>query len=130
MEQNVYKAINKSIRKKDSMQLLLGKPVYTNDVAPQNALVVKILRSPHANAIVEDIRTENAKKVPGVVDIYTWQDVPQTRFAIAGQTFPEPSPYDRLIIDRHVRFSGDVVAIIAAETEKAARRAIDRKSVV
>ena len=92
MEQKVYKAINKSVRKKDSMQLLLGKPVYTNDVAPQNALVVKMLRSPHANAIVEDIRTENAKKVPGVVDIYTWQDVPQTRFAIAGQTFPEPSP--------------------------------------
>ena len=124
MEQKVYKAINKSVRKKDSMQLLLGKPVYTNDVAPQNALVVKILRSPHANALVEDIRTENAKKVPGVVDIFTWQDVPKTRFAIAGQTFPEPSPYDRLIIDRHVRFSGDVVAIIAAETEKAARKAM------
>ena len=106
------------------MQLLLGKPVYTNDVTPDDALVVKILRSPHANAIVESIDTSVAKKVPGVVDIYTWEDVPKKRFAIAGQTYPEPSPYDRLIIDRHVRFSGDVVAIIAAETEKAAIKAM------
>ena len=102
----------------------MGKPVYTNDVTPDDALVVKILRSPHANAIVESINTASAKKVPGVVDIYTWEDVPQTRFAIAGQTFPEPSPYDRLILDRHVRFSGDAVAIIAAETEKAAQKAM------
>ena len=124
MEHKKYKSINKSVRKKDSMQLLLGKPVYTDDVTPDDALIVKILRSPHANAIVESINTAAAKKVPGVVDIYTWEDVPQTRFAIAGQTYPEPSPYDRLIIDRHVRFAGDVVAIIAAETEKAALKAM------
>ena len=124
MEHKEYKSINKSVRKKDSMQLLMGKPVYTNDVTPNDALVVKILRSPHANAVVETIDTAIAKKVPGVVDIYTWEDVPQTRFAIAGQTFPEPSPYDRLIIDRHVRFAGDAVAIIAAETEKAALKAM------
>ena len=124
MEHKEYKSINKSVRKKDAMQLLLGKPVYTDDVTPNDALVVKILRSPHANAIVESINTAAAKKVPGVVDIYTWEDVPQTRFAIAGQTYPEPSPYDRLIIDRHVRFAGDVVAIIAAETEKAALKAM------
>ena len=124
MEHKEYKSINKSVRKKDSMQLLLGKPVYTDDVTPDDALIVKILRSPHANAIVESINTAAAKKVPGVVDIYTWEDVPQTRFAIAGQTYPEPSPYDRLIIDRHVRFAGDVVAIIAAESEKAALKAM------
>ena len=59
------------------MQLLLGKPVYTDDVTPKDALVVKILRSPHANAIVESISTETAKKVPGVVDIYTWEEYPQ-----------------------------------------------------
>ena len=51
MEHKEYKSINKSVRKKDSMQLLLGKPVYTDDVTPKDALVVKILRSPHANAI-------------------------------------------------------------------------------
>ena len=124
MEHKAYKSINKSVRKKDAMQLLLGKPVYTNDVTPDGALIVKILRSPHANAIVEEIDTTIAKKVPGVVDVYTWEDVPKNRFAIAGQTFPEPSPYDRLILDRHVRFSGDAVAIIAAETEKAALKAM------
>ena len=124
MEHKEYQAIHKSVRKKDAMQLLLGKPVYTDDVVPRDALVVKILRSPHANAIVSKIDTAVAKKVPGVVDVYTWEDVPQTRFAIAGQTYPEPSPYDRLIIDRHVRFAGDVVAIVAAETEKAAEKAL------
>lgn len=123
MERKNYNAIHKSVRKKDSMQLLLGKPVYTDDITGP-ALVVKLLRSPHANAIVEEIHTEIAKKIPGVVDIYTWEDVPKTRFAIAGQTYPEPSPYDRLIIDRHVRFVGDVVAIIAAEDEKAACKAM------
>ena len=124
MGQSEFKTVGKSFRKKDAMQLLLGKPVYTDDVTPKDALVVKILRSPHANAMVQEIKTDAAKKVPGVVDIYTWEDVPKTRFAIAGQTYPEPSPYDRLIIDRHVRFAGDAVAIIAAETEKAALKAM------
>lgn len=119
-----YKMINKPFRKKDAMQLLHGKPVYTADVTPNDALIVKILRSPHANAIVESINTDVAKKVPGVVDIFTWEDVPKNRFAIAGQTYPEPSPYDRLIIDRHVRFAGDPVAIIAAEDEKSALKAM------
>ncbi|MCQ2516408.1 MAG: molybdopterin-dependent oxidoreductase [Saccharofermentans sp.] len=124
MEHKEYKSINKSVRKKDAMQLLLGKPVYTEDIVPDNALVVKLLRSPHANAIVKTINTKAAKLVPGVVDVYTWEDVPQSRFTNAGQTYPEPSPYDRLIIDRHVRFSGDVVAIVAAENEKAASKAV------
>ena len=124
MEHKEYHSIHQPVRKKDAMQLLLGKPVYTDDVTPRDALVVKILRSPHANAIVREIDTAAALKVPGVVAIYTWQDVPHNRFTIAGQTYPEPSPYDRLILDRHVRFVGDAVAIVAAETEKAALRAM------
>ena len=125
MDRPEYRSVGKSVRKKDSLQLLLGKPVYTEDIAP-DALVVKLLRSPHANAMVESIDTSKAKKVPGVVDVYTWEDVPDQRFSNAGQTYPETSPYDRLIIDRHVRFVGDVVAIVAAENEKAAQTALSR----
>ncbi len=125
MNRPEYQQVGKSVRKKDAMQLLLGKPVYTADIAP-DALVVKLLRSPHANAIVRAIDTSKAKKVVGVVDVYTWEDVPHLRFSNAGQTYPETSPYDRLIIDRHVRFVGDVVAIVAAETEAAANKALSR----
>ena len=125
MEKPEYRSVGKSVRKKDSLQLLLGKPVYTEDIAP-DALVVKLLRSPHANAMVKTIDTSKAKKVPGVMDVYTWEDVPDQRFSNAGQTYPETSPYDRLIIDRHVRFVGDVVAIVAAENEKAAQTALSR----
>lgn len=125
MDRPEYRSVGKSVRKKDSMQLLLGKLVYTEDIAP-DALVVKLLRSPHANAMVKTIDTSKAKKVSGVVDVYTWEDVPDQRFSNAGQTYPETSPYDRLIIDRHVRFVGDVVAIVAAENEKAAQTALSR----
>lgn len=125
MDKPEYRSVGKSVRKKDSLQLLLGKPVYTEDIAP-DALVVKLLRSPLANAMVKTIDASKAKKVPGVVDVYTWEDVPDQRFSNAGQTYPETSPYDRLIIDRHVRFVGDVVAIVAAENEKAAQTALSR----
>ena len=125
MDKPEYRSVGKSVRKKDSLQLLLGKPVYTEDIAP-DALVVKLLRSPHASAMVKAIDASKAKKVPGVVDVYTWEDVPDQRFSNAGQTYPETSPYDRLIIDRHVRFVGDVVAIVAAENEKAAQTALSR----
>ncbi|RKW32978.1 MAG: aldehyde oxidase, partial [Lachnoanaerobaculum sp.] len=106
------------------MQLLLGKPLFMDDIVPKDALIVKLLRSPHAHAMVKEIDTSRAKNVEGVVDIYTWQDVPNLRYTNAGQTYPEPSAYDRLIIDRHLRFVGDVVAIVAAENEKAADRAL------
>jgi len=116
--------VNQSIRKTDSIQLLLGKPLFMDDIVPKDALIVKLLRSPHAHAMVKEIDTSRAKNVEGVVDIYTWQDVPNLRYTNAGQTYPEPSAYDRLIIDRHLRFVGDVVAIVAAENEKAADRAL------
>ena len=118
------KIVNTSVRKKDSMALVTGQPVYTDDIAPKDCLVVKILRSPHANAIIEEINTDTAKKVPGVECIITHEDVPNKRFTFAGQTYPEPSPYDRLVIDKHVRFVGDTVAIVAAKDEKAADKAL------
>ena len=116
--------VNKPVRKKDAMSLLLGKPVFLDDLSREDALIIKVLRSPHANAIVEEVKTDIAMKVPGIEAIFTWEDVPQNRFTMAGQTYPEPSPYDRLILDRHVRYVGDPVAIIAGETEQAVDRAM------
>ena len=104
--------------------MLLGKAGFTDDFAPHDALIVKLLGSPHANAIIKTINTDVAKKVPGVVDIYTWEDVPQRRFTTNALTYPEPSAYDRLILDRHLRFVGDPVAIVVAETEKIAMKAM------
>lgn len=119
-----YHAVGKCIPKKDSDQLLFGKPVFMDDIIPKDCLIVKLLRSPHAHAIIEEINTAAAMKVPGIVAVYTWKDVPQRRFSIAGQTFPEPSPYDRLILDQRVRSVGDAVAIVAGETEKAVDKAL------
>ena len=124
MEQRKFKSVSQPVRKKDAMQLLLGKPSYVDDITPRDALVVKVLRSPHAHALIEEINTTIACKVPGIVGIYTYEDVPQDRFTNAGQTYPEPSPYDRLILDRRVRFVGDAVAIVAGTTEKAVLRAM------
>lgn len=119
-----YKVVNKPIRKKDAMSLVTGKPVYLDDITPSNCLIVKVLRSPYAHALIQKINVELAKKVPGIEAIYTYQDVPQKRFTMAGQTYPEPSPYDRLILDRRLRFVGDGVAIVAGENEKAVDRAL------
>ena len=120
------KSVNQSIKKIDSMQLVTGQPVYTEDIAPSNCLVVKLLRSPHANAIIQSINTDRAKKVSGIEAVYTYQDIPKDarRFTLAGQTYPEPSPYDRLLLDRHVRYVGDVVAIVAGANEKCVNKAL------
>ena len=120
------KTVNQSMRKKDAMQLVTGQPVYMDDVIPQDCLIVQLLRSPHANAIVQEIDTSRALLVPGIEAIYTWKDVDQQgrRYTQAGQTYPEPSPYDRLVIDRHVRFAGDVVAILAGKDEKCVDKAM------
>ena len=124
MEGKTYQSVGQPVRKKDAMALLLGKPAYVDDVTPRDCLVVKVLRSPHAHALIEEIDTTAAMKVPGVAAIFTYRDVPQKRFTMAGQTYPEPSPYDRLILDQRVRFVGDAAAIVAGETEQAVDRAL------
>ena len=118
------KYVNQPIRKKDAMALVTGKPVYTDDIAPKDCLVVKVLRSPHAHAEILEIKKDIAEKLPGIVCVLTYEDVPQKRFTMAGQTYPEPRPYDRLILDKRVRFVGDAVAIVAGETEKAVNQAM------
>ena len=118
------KYVNKAVPKVDSKALITGKPVYTDDLAPKDCLVVKVLRSPYAHALIQEIKTDTAMKVPGIVCVLTYQDCPNKRFTMAGQTYPEPSPYDRLILDQRVRFVGDAVAIVAGETEEAVDRSL------
>lgn len=119
------KIVNKSTKKIDSIGIITGRPLYTDDlVINNNSLIVKLLRSPHAYARIADIDTSIAKKVPGVEAIFTYHDVPNTMFTLAGQSYPEPSPYDRKILDEYVRYVGDPVAIIAAIDEKTAEKAM------
>ena len=118
------KQISRPVRKKDAFALLTGKPVYTADIFPREALTVRLLRSPHAFADITDIDTSAALKVPGVACVLTWRDLPDIRFTIAGQAVPEWSPYDRKLLDSTVRYIGDPVAIVAAETPAAAEKAL------
>ncbi len=119
------KIVNNSTPKVDSINLITGKPVYTDDlVLNNNTLIIKLLRSPHAYAKIKSIDKKMALLVPGVEAVYTFEDVPKTRFTPAGQSYPEPSPYDRRLLDEYVRYVGDPVAIIAAESEKIALKAM------
>lgn len=118
------KYINQPIVKKDAFALLSGKPVYCDDLALKDALIVKLLRSPHAHARIVSIDCSVAKKIPGIEAIYTYQDVPASRFTLAGQTYPEPSPYDRKILDEYVRYVGDEVAIVVGKDNDCVDRAL------
>lgn len=118
------KIVNHSISKIDGMGLITGKPAYTDDLAPKDALIVKVLRSPHAFAKIKDINTSIAEKVPGVACIITHKDVIRKPFTRAGQCYPELAPYDKFLLDEYVRHVGDDVAIIAAKDEKTANKAM------
>lgn len=118
------KQINKPTVKKDAYALLSGQPVFTEDLALKDCLVIKILRSPHAYAKILKIDTAVAQRIPGVEAIFTYKDVPSSRFTLAGQTYPEPSPYDRKILDQIVRYVGDEVALIVACNEDIALKAM------
>ncbi|MGL5377760.1 MAG: xanthine dehydrogenase family protein molybdopterin-binding subunit [Cetobacterium sp.] len=119
------KIVNTSVKKIDGIGVVTGNPAYTEDlILNNNVLTIKLLRSPHAFAKIKNVDASIALKVPGVECIFTHNDTPKTKFTLAGQSFPEPSPYDRRILDEYVRYVGDPVAIIAAEDEKAAEKAM------
>ncbi len=118
------KDVNRQVRKVDSMALLTGKPVYTDDLAPKDCLIVKVLRSPYASARIKSINTAIAKKVPGIACVLSHEDVPHNRYTHAGQTYPETSAYDRYILEDRVRFVGDAVAIVAGVTQEAVEKAL------
>ena len=118
------KIVNRPVVKKDAAALVTGKAVYTNDLAPSDCLIVKVVRSPYAHALIKDINTARAEAVPGIECVLTYKDCPNKRFTMAGQTYPEPSPYDRLILDQRMRFVGDAAAIVAGTSEEAVKKAM------
>lgn len=118
------KTVNRSCRKIDGMALVTGKGHYTDDLAPHGALVIKVLRSPHAFARIRSVKAESARKLPGVALVLTWEDVPRIPFTRAGQCWPELSPCDTYILDEYVRHVGDAVAIVAASDETTADKAL------
>jgi CO/xanthine dehydrogenase Mo-binding subunit len=109
----------------DGKGLVTGKPAYTDDLAPADALVIKALRSPHAYAKIKNIDTTAARELPGVECVLTWEDVPRTPITRAGQGHPEPSPKDKFILDQYVRYPGDEVALVAAVDESTAEKALE-----
>lgn len=117
-------SVGSFIPKVDGMQLVTGKPVYTDDIAPKDSLIIKILRSPYAFAKIKSINKEKAEKIPGVECILTHEDLPKKLFTRAGQSYPEPSTYDKYILDEYVRYIGDEVAIVAAVSEDIALKAL------
>ena len=83
-----------------------------------------MLFSPHAHAIIKSIDISTAEKMPGVVCIlHPFNVGERVMHTTAGQGFPEPSPYDTTLFDEKVRFVGDKVAIVAAETHEEATAA-------
>lgn len=117
-------SVGKGVIKKDAMALVTGQPVYCDDLAPKDCLIVKLLKSPHAYAKIKSIDTSIAKRIPGIEAVYTYEDVPTSRFTLAGQSYPEPSPYDRRILENVVRYVGDEVAIVAGANEDCVDRAL------
>lgn len=116
--------VNTSLSKVDGVSLVTGSAKYTDDFTMPGMLYAKILTSPHPHARIISINTERAKAVPGVHAVLTYKDVKPIRHTKAGQSYPEPSPYDRVILENKVRFIGDRVAVAAAETLRIAEEAL------
>ena len=117
--------VKTSVEKVDGVKLVTGAAKYTDDFDRPGLLHAKLLFSPHPHAKILSINTEKAEALPGVAAVLTYKDVKPVRHTKAGQSYPEPSPYDRLILDRKVRFIGDRVAVVAAESLKIAEQALE-----
>ena len=119
-----FKVVSNVTPSVDGKGLMMGRHAYTDDLAPHNALIIKILRSPHAFARIKSIDVSEAEKYPGVACILTHKNVPHVSFTRAGQGYPEPSPHDKFILDEYVRYVGDEVAAVAAVSEEIALEAM------
>src|ERR1035438_1509491 len=118
------KVVGNNVRKVEGHKLVTGAPAFTDDIEMQGMLCGKILPSPHAHARIRRIDTRKARALPGVHAVLTYKDVPRVPHTTAGQAWPEPSPYDTYLLDSKVRFVGDRVAGVAAESRAIAEKAL------
>lgn len=116
--------VGKPEPKVDAVKLVQGKPAFADDVEMRGMLYAKVLHSPHAHAIIKKIDVSKARALPGVAAVLTWQDIPRVAYSTAGQSDPIPGPLDTFSLDRKVRFVGDRVAFVAAESEEIANKAL------
>lgn len=123
-EQPIFDRVGKPDKKVDGMKLAQGKPAFTSDIELRGMLVAKVLHSPVAHARIKSIDTSAAKALPGVHAVLTWQDIPRVVYSTAGQSDPIPGPLDMFSLDNKVRFVGDRVAFVAAETAEIASAAV------
>jgi CO/xanthine dehydrogenase Mo-binding subunit len=119
-----FKVVGKSVTKVDALGLACGSPQFTDDIDLPHLAHAKILRSPHAHARIRSIDTRRAEELPGVLLVLTHRNTPRVMRTTAGQGYPEPSPYDFTTFDDKVRFVGDRVAAVLAETEEIATEAL------
>ncbi|HZU66871.1 MAG TPA: molybdopterin cofactor-binding domain-containing protein [Ktedonobacteraceae bacterium] len=116
--------VGKAERKVDAVKLATGKPAFVDDIDLRGMLYARLLTSPHAHAIIRDIDVSQARALPGVHAVLTYKDVPRIPYTTAGQSWPEPGPHDQYCLDNRVRFVGDRVAAVAAETPEIAEQAL------
>lgn len=119
-----FKYIGKDLEKMDALGLATGQMLFADDFIMPGMLYIKILRSPHAHAVIEEIDISQAEKLPGVKLVLTYKNTPRNIYTSAGQGWPEPSPYDTYMFDSKVRYVGDKVAAVAAESEEIAQKAL------
>ncbi len=123
-ETSPYQNVGKPEPKVDAIKLVQGRPAYTADIELRGMLYAKVLHSPHAHALIIRIDSSKAKALPGVAAVLTWQDLPRVVYSTAGQSDPIPGPLDTFSLDHKVRFVGDRVAFVAAETPEIAEEAL------
>lgn len=116
--------IGKPEPKVDAIKLVQGKPAFTDDIEMRGMLTAKVLHSPVAHAWIKSIDCTKARALPGVAAVLTWQDIPRVVYSTAGQSDPIPGPLDAFSLDRKVRFVGDRVAFVAAESAEIAEQAL------
>ena len=119
-----YQTVGKPEKKVDAIKLVQGKPAFTADIDIRGMLYARVLRSPHAHARIKSIDASKARELKGVAAVLTWQDIPRVVYSTAGQSDPIPGPLDTFSLDHKVRFVGDRVAMVAAETPEIAEQAL------